>query len=95
MFQQHWLTILTLLSICFIVLPLMLHLIPEHVLLHRPILRNIYLNGPNYKMPVLSADFGFWNGKEITVICSEISGQSSEFWSKNLTEEGIKLTTFG
>lgn len=65
---------------------LVMYLLPDYTLAHRPILRNIYLNGPNYKIPVLSADIGFWSGKEMTVICSEISGQSSEFWSKNIIE---------
>eukprot|EP01084_Bolivina_argentea_P230656 389120_1 len=84
--RKYWLIILITLSICFILLPLIIYLLPEYVLLHRPILTNLYRNGPNYKIPVLSADLGFWNGKEINVICSDISGQSSEFWSKNQTE---------
>ena len=58
----------------------------RYVLIHLPILRNIYLNGPNYKIPVLSLVLGFWSGKQVTVICSESSGQSSEFWNKNILE---------
>eukprot|EP00483_Globobulimina_turgida_P002664 UN02669 len=86
LFQKYWISILIATSICFILLPSIIYIMPEYVLLHRPILRNIYRNGPSYKIPVLSADLGFWNGKEINVICSEVSGQTSEFWNKNATE---------
>eukprot|EP00483_Globobulimina_turgida_P001293 UN01295 len=86
LFKKYWISILIATSICFILLPSIIYLMPEYVLLHRPILRNIYRNGPSYKIPVLSADLGFWNGKEINVICSEVSGQSSGFWNKNSNE---------
>ena len=78
-------TALLVAAVLFVLFPFTIFTIPDFVLLHRPVLRNIYLNGPHYKIPHI-ADFGFWNGKELKVICSELSGQSSEFWSKNAAE---------
>ena len=39
----------------------------SYAMFHRSILQNIYKNGPNLR--ILHADLGFWNGKDVAVIC--------------------------
>lgn len=43
-------------------------------------LRNLYLKGP------MLYGYGFWGGKTIVNICSEITTVKSELWIKNLVE---------
>merc|ERR1712156_1255464 len=48
----------------------------------RPTLQNIYKNGPAYE--VLNVSLGFWAGKDMHQICSEMHpGTDSQFWKAN------------
>ena len=65
-------------------------LYPWHLLIYfissmeRPFLEYIYRNGPSLRF--FHIEFGFWNGLQLIDICSQLSGQSSLFWNKNINE---------
>lgn len=65
-------------------------LYPWHLILHfiqsveRPFLLHIYRNGPNFRL--LQMEFGFWSGRQLVDICAQLTGQSAEFWLRNMNE---------
>ena len=55
-----------------------------HKFISHPILSVIYRHGP--MISILNIDIGFWSGIDYPTICSMVSGYSSDFWNKNITE---------
>eukprot|EP01084_Bolivina_argentea_P208018 354803_1 len=48
--NANWKSVLIATIISLILLPLIMYLFADYLRLHRPVLRNVYRNGPNYKI---------------------------------------------